>query len=51
MHEDLNATANITIHASLATFWDALINPEQARDESQRNWAMMLASLKKVVEG
>jgi len=24
---------------------------EQARDESQRNWGMMLAGLKKVVEG
>jgi uncharacterized protein YndB with AHSA1/START domain len=142
MHDDLTATANITVHASLAKVWDALINPElikrymfgatvvsdwkqgspitwkgewkgkpyedkgrvlelqpqarlryshfsplagvpdlpenyhnvtidvsehdgevrvdlsqdnnkteQARDESQRNWGMMLAGLKKVVEG
>ena len=28
MHDDLTATANITIHASLAKVWDALINPE-----------------------
>jgi len=142
MHDDLIATASITIHASLAKVWDALISPElikrymfgttvvsdwkqgssitwkgewkgkpyedkgrilelrpkarlryshfspmaglpdllenyhsvtvdvsghdgevrvdlsqdnnkteQARDESQRNWGMMLAGLKKVVEG
>ena len=28
MHDDLTATANITIDASLAKVWDALINPE-----------------------
>jgi hypothetical protein len=48
MSDDLTATANVTIHGSLANVWDALT--EQARDESQRNWGMMLAGLKKVVE-
>ena len=28
MHDDLTATASITIHASLAKVWDALVNPE-----------------------
>ena len=31
MHDDLTATANITINASLAKVWEALINPEVIR--------------------
>ena len=53
MDNGLVAHASTTVEAPISAVWDALVNnnaTEQTREHSEKNWNMMLAGMKKVVE-
>jgi hypothetical protein len=45
------ATTSVTIKAPRDRVWRALVNPEEEREHSEKNREMMLAGLKRLVEG